>query len=203
MKFDNFKIETWDIFPNPCYNPQESYGNAPATFYDLMCDERVPANDRIWAFANCTLIPDNIKRFAAVRFVRETPIGDGRFVVDLLTHERSVNALDVAMRHAAGLATDDELAAACDAARDAALDAVRDAAWAAVRAAALDAVRDAAWDAAWAAALDAACDAARDAELDAALDAVRDAAWAAVRDAELDATWDAQIEVIKSMINDI
>ena len=147
MKFDNFKIDTWDIFPNPCYSPQERYGNPPKTFYDLMCDERVPANDRIWAFSNCTLIPDNIKRFAAVRFVRETPIGDGRFVVDLLTHERSVNALDVAMRHAAGLATDDELAAACDAA----------------------------------------CD----------------AAWAAVRDAELDAAWDAQIEVIKSMINDI
>ena len=127
MKFDNFKIETWDIFQNPCYNPQERYGNAPATFYDLMCDERIPAADRIWAFAKCTLIPDNIKRFTAVRFVRETPIRDGRFVVDLLTDERILNVLDVAMRHAQGLATDDELDAAWATASDAASDAARDA----------------------------------------------------------------------------
>ncbi len=155
MKFDNFKIETWDIFPNPCYNPQERYGNAPATFYDLMCDERIPAADRIWAFAKCTLIPDNIKRFAAVRFVRETQIRDGRFVVDLLTDERILNVLDVAMRHAQGLATDDELDAAWDAARAAAWyaaraaasDAARDAARAAARDAARDAARYAAWDA--------------------------------------------------------
>ena len=159
MKFDNFKIETWDIFPNPCYNPQERYGNAPATFYDLMCDERIPAADRIWAFAKCTLIPDNIKRFTAVRFVRETPIRDGRFVVDLLTDERILNVLDVAMRHAQGLATDDELDAARYAAWDAARDAARYAAWYAAWYAASDAARAAAWaaarDAAWDAALDA------------------------------------------------
>ena len=174
MKFDNFKIETWDIFPNPCYNPQDRYGNPPATFYDLMCDERVPANDRIWAFANCTLIPDNIKRFAAVRFVRETPIRDGRFVVDLSTDERSLNVLDVAMRHAQGLATDDEL----------------DAAWATARYAAMDA----AWDAAWYAARDAARDAARYAASAAAMQAAMEAARYAARD--------AQIEIIKSMINE-
>ena len=147
MKFDNFKIETWDIFPNPCYDPQDRHGTPLETFYALMCDERVPAADRIWAFAKCTLIPDNIKRFTAVRFVRETPIRDGRFVVDLLTDQRSINVLDVAQRHAQGLATDDEL--------DAALDAARDAAWYAARAAASDAARAAAWDAAQAAARDA------------------------------------------------
>ena len=185
MKFDNFKIETWDIFPNPCYDPQDRYGNPPETFYDLMCDERVPANDRIWAFANCTLIPDNIKRFAAVRFVRETPIRDGRFVVDLSTDERSLNVLDVAMRHAQGLATDDELAAARAAARDAASDA----AW------------DAASAAAWAAAWDAASDAASAAAWYAASAAARAAAWDAAWDAARYAARDAQIEIIKSMIN--
>ena len=193
MKFDNFKIETWDIFPNPCYNPQERYGNAPATFYDLMCDERRPAADRIWAFAKCTLIPDNIKRFAAVRFVRETPIRDGRFVVDLLTDERILNVLDVAMRHAQGLATDDELDAARYAAWDAARDAARYAAWYAAWYAASDAARAAAWDAARDAAWYAAWYAARDAASAAAQAAAMQAAQAAARD--------AQIEIIKSMIN--
>jgi hypothetical protein len=57
-------------------------------------------------------------------------------------------ALDVAERHAFVLATDQELAAAWDAARDAAWDAAR----AAARSAAWDAARDAARSAAWAAA---------------------------------------------------
>ena len=69
------------------------------------------------------------------------------------THDVAV--LDVAERHANGLATDDELAAA------------RDAAWAA----AWHAARDAAWDAAWAAARDAAKAAAKAAARDAAWDA--------------------------------
>jgi hypothetical protein len=89
---------------------------------------------------------------------------------------RSVNACDVAERFANGEATQEELAAAWDAAgaawdaagdaaRDAAGDAARDAAWAAARDAAWDAA-GAAWDAAgdaWAA-WDAARDAARDAQ---------------------------------------
>jgi len=91
-----------------------------------------------------------------------------RQVQHLMTDQRSIYALDVAERYAAGGATRKELAAARDAAlaardaawaaRDAALAAARDAAWAA----ALDAARDAAWaagDAAWAAARDAARDA--------------------------------------------
>ncbi len=67
---------------------------------------------------------------------------------------RGINALDVAERHANGQATDEELAAACDAA-----DAAAMAAWAAAHAAA-----------AWAA--------------EAAADAARAAAHAAERDAE-------------------
>jgi hypothetical protein len=85
---------------------------------------------------------------------------------------RSWAAIEVARRHSAGRATDEELAAASDAARDAASDA----AWAAASDAAGAAARDAASDAAWAAARDAAGAAARD--------AASDAAWAAARDAQ-------------------
>lgn len=80
----------------------------------------------------------NIWRLFAVRCARR--------VQHLMTDPRSLRALDVAEAHAWGRATDDELAAA----KDAAWAAVR----AAVRAAAWDA-RDAAWVAAWAAAGDA------------------------------------------------
>lgn len=80
----------------------------------------------------------------------------GRQVQHLMTDQRSIAALDVAERHANGLATDEELAAAWDAARVAARDAAwaawdaaRVAAWAAARAAACEAAWDAAWDAAW------------------------------------------------------
>ena len=100
-----------------------------------------------------------------------------RSVQHLMTDARSIAALDVAERHADGLATDEELDTALDAARDAALDAARDAAldaaWAAAWDAAWDAARAAARNAAWAAALDAA--------RAAALDAARDAAWDAAR----------------------
>src|SRR5574343_421222 len=62
-----------------------------------------------------------------------------RQVQHLMTDARSVAALDVAERHAHGTASDQEFAAAGDAARDAA--------WAAARDAARDAAGDAASDA--------------------------------------------------------
>lgn len=89
-----------------------------------------------------------------------------RHVQHLMTDARSVDALDVAERHAHGRATDAELAAARDAACDAACDASS--------AAAMVAAWDAAWNAAWAAASAAARDAQADrlravcAEIDAA-----------------------------------
>ena len=94
-----------------------------------------------------------------------------RQVEHLMTDQRSRDALATAESHADGLATDEELAAAWDAACDAAWEAAweeaaaaqaaayaaRDAAYAAC--AAWDAVAQAAWDAAYAAC--AACDAAQ------------------------------------------
>ena len=110
----------------------------------------------------------------------------GRQVQHWMTDQRSVAALDVAERHANGLATDEELAAALDAALDAAWDAA-DAAWAAARAAAGAMAGSATWSAAAdAAAWDAARTAVRAAAWDAA-DAARTAAWAAA-----DAAGDAQ-----------
>jgi hypothetical protein len=94
-----------------------------------------------------------------------------RQVQHLMTDPRSVKALDVAELHAVGQATDDDLAAAWDAAR------------AATRAAAWDAARAAAWDAAGAAARAATRAAAWDAAGAAAWDAARAAAGAAARDA--------------------
>lgn len=96
-----------------------------------------------------------------------------RQVQHLMTDQRSFDALDVAERHAHGLATDEELAAA--------------------RAAAWDA-RDAAGDAAGAAALAAALGAAGDAEAAAALAAELGAALGAARA--------AQEEKLREMIND-
>ena len=117
LSLKNFET-TWGMFPGPCYDPQVEYDDCPATMLDILNDERIPAKDRIWAFANCVEIPTNIKRMAAVRVVCETPIANGRFVFDLLTDQRSINALVVAERHANGEATDKELrdAASADAA---------------------------------------------------------------------------------------
>ena len=100
-----------------------------------------------------------------------------RQVQHLMTDRRSIDALDVAERHAIGQATDAELETA------------RAAAWAAAEAAARSAARDAArvaadaaGDAAWAAAGDAAW--AAWAAADAAGDAAGDAAEAAARAAQ-------------------
>ena len=110
-----------------------------------------------------------------------------RQVQHLMKDPRSLAALDVAEKFANGEATEQDLAAARDAAGDAARaaarDAARDAAGDAARAAARDVAGDAAWDAAWDVALSAAWaaawDAARDVALSAAWAAAGDAAWAA------------------------
>ena len=156
-------------------------------------DADMPPEDKMWLLFREDVIPKNVLRLIACAMVRETPLADGRTVWDLLTDERSRNAVEVAERHARGEATDEELAAAWDAAR---------AAWDAARAAG-DAARDAAWAAAWAAARDAAWAAARAAARAADRDADRDAARAAARAAARDAARDAaQIQIIKRILPD-
>ena len=78
------------------------------------------------------------------REMRLYAVDCARSVQHLMTDQRSITAIDVAERHAYGLATDAEL----DAARDAAWDAASDAAWVAAWVAARVAARVAAWDAA-------------------------------------------------------
>ena len=97
-------------------------------------------------------------------------VDSARSVQHLLTDPRSIAAIDVAERHAHGLATDAELSSARDAAGDA-----RDAEWDA-----RDAAGDIAWDVAWATARAAAWDAARDVARTAARRAARDAILALV-----------------------
>ena len=72
-----------------------------------------------------------------------------RSVQHLMTDARSLAAIDVAERHAHGLATNAELDAGRAAGRAAAWDAASDAAWVAAWVAAWDAARVAAWVAAW------------------------------------------------------
>jgi hypothetical protein len=110
----------------------------------LWCLRCLPEHNRIW---------------------RKYAVWCARQVEHLMTDQRSKNALDVADRHADGLATDDELAASWAAAWEAA--------WEAAGAAAGAAAGEAAWAAAGAAARVAAGAAAR----------VAPAAWAAAREA--------------------
>ena len=163
------KTLTWADFAkhNPCYNPAEKYGEWQGTILDLMHHPDIPNEDKFWAFTREGIVDDKTLRLFAVACARR--------LQHLLTDQRSLDALDVAEKYANGNATEDELNAAWDAARDAAWaaaggaagDAARDAAWAAARDAAFDAASDAAryaaWTAAWAAARAAAKDAARDA----------------------------------------
>jgi hypothetical protein len=130
---------------------------------------------RRWALENCTSMEDAWAKLKPQwllwvatrpgvltdRELRKFAVWCARQVQHLMTDARSVAALDVAERHAEGLATDEELHAAwaaADAAADAAAAAAWAAAWAAARVAAWDAAY-AAWDAARAAARVAAWDA--------------------------------------------
>ena len=115
------------------------YGaDTPITVRQIV--EAMGLNDALWVLRT---MPEHSARWRllAVRYARR--------VQHLMADPRSLAALDVAERHAHGLATDADLDAAWVADGDAAWVADRDAAWVAARAAAW-----AAWDArgaAWAA----------------------------------------------------
>jgi hypothetical protein len=137
------------------------YGaDTPITVRQIV--EAMGLDDALWALR--TMPEHNDRwRLLAVRYARR--------VQHLMTDQRSLAALDVAERHARGLATDAELDAARTAAWDAAWDAARTAARSAGRAARTAAA------AAGATAAGAAAGAAGAAAWDA-----EDAAWAAERE---------------------
>ncbi len=150
-----------------------SIGEDMADVWDAMI-EQGKHDWLLWTATRPGVFPDSTLRKLVCRFVRETPLHDGRTVWDLLTDERSRRVVEVAESYADGKTTYEELHAAYAAARDAARDAyaaARDAARAAARAAhtATDAAHTAT-DAAYAATY-AADDAARAAAYDAARDA--------------------------------
>ena len=104
------KTLTWSDFDQhkPCYSPSESYGEWSGTILDLLRREDIPAEDRIWAATRPGILDDKTLRLLACKCVRE--------VWHLLTDERSRRAVEVAEKYAVGEATDEELAAASDAA---------------------------------------------------------------------------------------
>jgi len=85
----------------------------------------------IWALHRIDFKDERKFRLCACQCVRETPLADGRTLWDLLTDERSRNAVEVAERFAEGKATDDERSAAYAYAYAAAYDAAAAAAIAA------------------------------------------------------------------------
>lgn len=101
-------------------------------------------DDALWC---CRAAPQYAKEW------RLYAVWCARQVQHLMSDQRSINALDVAERYAHGAATDEELAAACAAARDAAwYTAAEDAHWVAVLTVEF-AAEFAAGEAAWSAAL--------------------------------------------------
>jgi hypothetical protein len=70
----------------------------------------------LWALKRPSFNDQKILRLLACAFVRRTPLSDGRTVWDLLTDERSRNAVIVAERYAKGNATLEELREARNAA---------------------------------------------------------------------------------------
>jgi hypothetical protein len=181
-----FTIETIRSF-NPCYDPSKYLPEDwSGTVIDLLDRKDIPFQDRLWVICRNDFLSDKLMRLFAVWCARQ--------VQHLTNDERSARAIDTAEAFAHGNATQEDLAAAWAAARDAAWDA----AWAVARAAARDAAWAVARDAAWAAARDAAW-AAADAAWAVARAAARDAAWAVAR-AAADAAWDAQHAKLREMI---
>ena len=158
-----------------CYDPATVLGEDwNGTALDILDHPQISSDDKIWAVCAKGALPESVQRLMAVAFVRETPLHDGRNVVDLSTDERSLKALEVAELHALGRATEGELDAARDAAKDAGATWAAGAAWAATIAAAWNAAWNAAgaatiaaaWNAAWNSGAAAARGAARDAQVE-------------------------------------
>jgi hypothetical protein len=155
--------------------------NTPQTdthFIDEFCTKHGACREGyLWATEHCTSMQEVWEKakpewliWVATRKgvltdseLRRFAVWSARRVQHLMTDPRSLDALDVAERHAEGSATDEELAAA----RAAAFNAAHATAFNAAHAVARAAAHAAAWNAAYAAACAAACAAAFDAACDA------------------------------------
>jgi hypothetical protein len=121
----------------------------------IHCDDKLVCSERevLWMHDITREL-----RLLACWCVRHTPLGDGRFVWELLTDECSRRAVEVAERYALGQATDEEMATASAVARavseatayGAARAAARAAAWAVSEATACGAARTAVRTTDWA-----------------------------------------------------
>jgi hypothetical protein len=167
MKITTDLMLSW----NPCYGQEESrkkwlraFPSGAATPLEVAKTHKLPAGDRLWALLREGVLPDVLLReFAADCAHRALELyGSG------LTDDRLADcygAAGLAALEAAGAEiSQEDRAAAGDAAWAAAGAAAGDAAWAAAGAAAGDAAGDAAWAAARAAARAASWAAAGDAE---------------------------------------
>ena len=121
----------------PCYHPNDigiksKYSASIPDFIKIYRDKVKNKEDIMWVICRNAYMTDKDLRLFAVWCAREA--------LKLVDNPdpRSVNACDIAEKYANNGATDEELAAAWDAARAAA----RDAAWDAAR----DVARAAAWD---------------------------------------------------------
>lgn len=162
---------------NPCYDPSEIVSDENETLpvkqwvekYRNIVKSKV---DIIWLICRNEFMSDRDLRLFAVWCAREA--------LKLIESpdERSINACNVAEMYANGEATQDELAAA----REAAEAAAREAAWAA------------SWEAAWAASWAASWEAAGEASWAAAARAAGVAAGVAARAAAGEAAREAQID---------
>jgi hypothetical protein len=113
-----------------CYDPETVLGmNWTGTILDILQMESIPAKDRIWAATRPGVLSEKTLRLLACRCVRETTIGGGQTVWDLLPENSPGRAaVEIAERFAKGEATNEELAAAFAAADAAAFAAATTAA---------------------------------------------------------------------------
>ena len=97
-----------------CYDPATVLGEDwTGTISDILHMDNIPAKDRIWAATRPGVLDEKTLRLVACRCVRETPIGNGRTVWDLLPGGGpSRAAVETAERFARGEASKEELKAA-------------------------------------------------------------------------------------------
>jgi hypothetical protein len=132
--FDIDDIRSW----GPCEDPVDYYG-LPEGWHgnalDALAYQEVQAEDRLGVVLRPEALPEPLLSEVIVAIVRETPLADGRTVGDLLTDQRSLDALEIRLKRARGEIDPTELKEASNAAWEAAWEAAEGRNWAAARAA--------------------------------------------------------------------